>query len=209
MELELLGLPTKVNDLFKGLSADKLHQILSSPMWNIIVETIDYTRSYEAALETGVVFLKYAEDYRNCFSKEAHEQHLETLYLFILHNLDKLDRWEEYLDVWKKIHANTNFSITYTKDSRERHGAVIEPFILSEDDKTLYVHFLYPGHRKKIIEQKLERKKAGRKLGNQFHARQEQLTDEEIKRRFNHMAKKAQFVKKFQELTKRASMRNN
>jgi hypothetical protein len=116
-----------------------------------------------------------------------------------------LDKWEEYLDAWEKIRADTDFSMTYSKGSRDRHGKIIEPFILSEDDKTLYVHFLYPGHRKKIIQRKLARKKAGKKLGNQFHARQDELTDGEIKHRFDCMVKKAQFIKEFEELIKRAS----
>ena len=209
MELESFKNLIKVNTLFKGLTVEKFRQILSCPMWNIIVETIDCTRSYEAGLETGLTFLKYAEEFREFFSREEHRKHLQTLYLFILHNLDKLDKWEEYIDVWEKIRANTDFSMTYSKDSRERHGKIIEPFILSEDDKTLYVHFLYPGHRKKIIERKLARKQAGKKLGNQFHARQEELTDGEIKHRFNRMVKKAQFIKKLEELIKRASRMTN
>lgn len=202
MELESFKSLIKVNALFKGLTVEKFRQILSYPMWNLIVETIDSTRSYEAGLETGVTLLKYAEEFKKLFSREEYREYLQTLYLFILHNLDKLDKWEEYLDVWERIRANTDFSITYSKDSRCRHGKTIEPYLLSEDDKTLYVHFLYPGHRKKIIERKLARKQAGKRLGNQLHARQDELTDEEIKDRFGRMVKKAQFIKELDELIK-------
>lgn len=206
MELESFKSLIKTNALFKSLSVKKFRQILSYPMWNMIVETIDCTRSYEAGLETGVTFLKYAEEFKEFFSREEYLKHLWTLYLFILHNLDKLDRWEEYLDVWEKIRANTDFSITYSKDSRYRHGKTVETYILSEEDKSLYVHFLYiTHHRKKIVERKLARKQAGKKLGNQLHARQDELTDEEIKDRFDRMVKKAHFLKTFGDLIKRAS----
>lgn len=195
MEIEAVKNLIKINVLFKGLTVEKFRQFLSYPMWNIIVETINRTRSYEAGLETGLTLLRYAEEFKKCFSRETHRDHLQTLYLFVLHNLDKLDKWEEYLDVWEKIRANTDFSITYSKDSRDRHGEIIEPFVLSEDDKILYVHFLYTVfHRKKIIERKLARKQAGKNSGNQFHARQDELTDREIKHRFDCMVKKAQFI---------------
>jgi hypothetical protein len=208
MELESLKSLIKGNAIFKRLTVEKFRQILSHPIWNIIVETIDCTRSYEAGLETGLTFLKYAEEFKEFFTREEHREHLQTLYLFILHNLDKLDRWEEYLDAWEKIRANTDFSMTYSKDSRDRHGEIIDHFILSEDDKTLYMHFLYPGHRKKIIQRKFARKQAGKKLGNQFHARQDELTDVEIKYRFDRMVN-AQFIKEFEELIKRANRMTN
>lgn len=201
MELESLKSLIKLNDSSKDFSVEKFRQILSYPMWNIIVETIDCTRSYEAGLEKGIELLKYAEDFKKYLSKEEHQKHLQTLYLFILRNLDKLDKWEEYLDAWEKIRENTNLSITYTKNSREKHKGVIESFILSEDDKTLNVHFLYPiFHRKQIIERKLARKQAGKRLGNQVHARQEELTNSEIEHRFNRMVKKAQLIKKVMNL---------
>jgi hypothetical protein len=192
-----------LHSLTKGISAVQFHEILSSHQWNLIIETLDYIRSYELGLEIGLRFLQYAEIFKDSFSEKEHNHHLRTLFLFILHYLDKLDKWEEYLHLWKVIRENTNFTIQYTKNVKEEQKHIVEEYfdsidqyIISEEEKTLQVHFLYCiSNRKKVIERKLTRKQAGKKLGNQFHARQEELSQEELKRRYNFMMKKAQYVK--------------
>lgn len=201
----------ELNLLSNNLNIEKFRRILSHSIWNMLVETIDYTRSHELGIDKGLELLMYAEENQKCFGVEERQEHLEKLYLFILHELDKLDRWEEYLDAWDKIQTNTGFSITYSKrtkyeDANPQRGQFedMRPYILFEDRTNLYVHFLYSiSHRKKIVERKLGRKKAGKKVGNQFHAQQDDLSDEEINRRFDSMIKKAQWVKEFNLLLKR------
>jgi lipoprotein NlpI len=99
--------------------------------------------------------------------------------------LDKLDRWEEYLLVWDQLRANTSFALTY---ARRPHLASqdIEPFILRDEGDLIYVHFLWhTAHRKSLIERKLAKLQAGKKLGNLLHSQQDELSDSEIRARWN------------------------
>ena len=81
----------------------------------------------------------------------------------------------------------------------------IEKYIISETKGKYCVHFLYyQSNRKKLIERKLAKKRAGKKTGNLHHARQEDLVDEEIKRRYERMKEKAQYIKDLEILIKKA-----
>ena len=118
----------------------------------------------------------------------------------------------EYLDVWEKILSNTNLSYTLSYSSLKSEDQItieyydeIEKYIISKSKSKYCVHFLYyQSNRKKLIERKLTKKRAGKKTRNLLHARQEDLTDEELKRRFERMKQKAQYIKNFELLTKKA-----
>ena len=61
----------------------------------------------------------------------------------------------------------------------------LTPFILGEQGGVMRVHFLYLTlHRKAVIERKLDRQRRGGKLGNLQHAPQDELSDAEIRKRF-------------------------
>jgi len=202
----------KIYDLKEKLDIEKFCKILSYPLVNLIRETIDYTRSYEAGLETWLNFLDFAEKNKQYLNKKERDEYFKTLYSCILHCLDCLDRWEEYLDVWEKIFSNTDLYYTLSYSPQKSNEQIntgyydeIEKYIISEAKGKYCVHFLYyQSNRKKLIEKKLAKKRAGKKIGNLLHARQEDLTDEERKRRYERMKVKAQYIKEFELLIKKA-----
>jgi len=201
----------EIRNLAKHLPIEKFREILSYPIFSLIRETIDYTRSYEVGLESWLRLLEFAENNQKSFGKKEQDQYLEKLYLSILHTLDCLDRWEEYFDLWEKIFANTNISHTFFSPKSKEEINVgyyedIEKYLIFEEKGEYCVHFLYyQSNRKKMIERKLAKKRQGGKIGNLLHARQEDLTHEEIKIRYERMVKKAQYVNHFESLIRKAS----
>ena len=172
------------SSLAPHLTPEKLHAVLSYPTWNYIRQAIDSTRSYEQGLDAALMLLYLAEEYGGLFSPKHHARQMMDLYWFILHILDKLDRWEDYLRLWNHIRQHTTYALTYTRSSREVHGSRIAPFIMREGTQSLYVHFLYPtSHRRSLIERKVARQRKGSRIGNLVHAKQSELTQEEIHRR--------------------------
>jgi hypothetical protein len=132
------------------------------------------------------LLLTHLESAQDQLSKEEFERCWQALASHHLNMLDKLDRWEEYLETWDNIRSNALMTLTYAKDARESHEGRIDPYVLHDDARILYVHFLYPSsHRRGVIERKLARKRAGAKLGNLYHAPKSELTNEEIRQRID------------------------
>jgi len=181
----------KTHSIFPpDLPLKKILWLLSYPNWNKVLQVIDYTRSYEVGLQTGLNILKILENNIDQIPSKKYKDYIKTIYLFILQNLDKLDLWEEYLSAWEGILKNTNLSMTYSKESKKFHGKEFESFILSEDANYIYVNILWTlSHRKKIIERKLAKKKKGTKIGNLLHKKQEELSLKEIQERYNWIIK--------------------
>ncbi len=83
----------------------------------------------------------------------------------------------------------------YSREARNHHGDRIEPFVLGEDKYTLWIHFLYPVMwRKEVIERKVARKKAGRKLGNQYYHPPGELSEAEVRRRLGWILSRSDLV---------------
>ena len=84
--------------------------------------------------------------------------------------LDRMDRWEEYLEVWNRLLRDTKVVSLSAVDSH------------SETQLAGAFDYLLPGDRssKGSDWRKLKQKRVGRKLGNLMHHRQEQLPAEEI-----------------------------
>ena len=128
------------------------------------------------------------ETAREHLSAEEFEHHWRSLAYHHLNMLDKLDRWEEYLETWDSIRTSTRFAVTYAMDARGVHQGRIDPYILGEDAHTLRIHFLYSGSdRREVIERKLARKQAGKKLGNLYHGVQSDLSPQEVQQRLNQI----------------------
>jgi len=177
-------------EVVRRLTLQRFREVLSYPSWNYVRQSVISTRSYQAGLDAALMLLRAADTYKPMLPGKEHGRYMQDLFHFILTCLDKLHRWDEYLETWEKIRRNTTYSMTYTSTSRQVHGARIEPFILSEDARTLYVHFLYFGsHRKSLIERKLERRRSGRKVGNLLHARPDELTVQDVDIRLEWLRK--------------------
>jgi hypothetical protein len=119
-----------------------------------------------------VILTRLASDCPPEISEEQHESTLIRFYSFVLELLDELDLWEEYLWLWNRLRRNSRLTLTYSRRSKPLHGIRFLPFILGEDPRAqvLDVHFLWVGsHRKEVIEKKLQRKRAGKKVGNLLH----------------------------------------
>ena len=92
---------------------------------------------------------------------------------FLLEMLDRMDRWEEYLEVWNRLRSDTKVVALSDVDSPSK----------TKLDEAFDYLLQITGHRRKLIERKLERKRAGRKLGNLMHHQQEDLSPGEIEDR--------------------------
>jgi hypothetical protein len=178
-------LPTLLSqDVVRRLTLHTFRALLSYPTWNYVRQAAINTRSYQTGLDGALILLRAADEYKPMLTPKEHARCMQDIFQFILTCLDKLDRWEEYLQAWEQIRRNTNYAMTYNRSARQTHGERIEPFVLGEDRRTLYVHFLYfTSHRKSLIERKLERKRRGQKIGNLLHARPDELTVQDIEAR--------------------------
>ncbi len=189
--------------LTEKISLEQYRTVMSYPIWNFVQRAIIDTRSYEHGLNSCIVFLQFTEHFRTQLDKKEFESNSIKLYSLVLGMLDRLDRWEEYLEFYDYFRKSCDFCLTYSKRSKETHGKEIEPYIVSEDKNTIYVHFLWGSHhRRDLIARKADKKMAGKGLGNQFHARQSELSAEEVEKRLAWILKTAEYAKRFNEKLK-------
>ena len=167
-----------------NLDLSVLAGILSYPTWNFVQEAIVATRSYEEGLESGLALLSFLEARRDELQEEVYAGYAKRLLFFIINMMDKLDRWEEYLQSWNSIRENSSFFLTYASGARSSYGARFEPFVLGTIGDSLKVHFLCVTlHRKEVLERKVKKARAGGKVGNLYHGKREDLAPDEIERR--------------------------
>lgn len=194
---------TKVSELpLKGkLDLTKYRKMMSYPLWNFVSQAVVETRSYELGLNAGLQLIRFTEERRAELTDHEYRSNLIQLYSFTLAMLDKLDKWEDYIDTWESLRANTNLALTYIRNAKQTHGARIEPFIVGEDDYTLYVHFLWGSqHRKEMIERKLELRRRRATLGNRRHRPKEELTPQEIRRRLRRIADRMRYAQQIRQV---------
>jgi hypothetical protein len=162
----------------------RTYRAILGPMWMPILQGVLATRAYDLGLELAFRLLEVAERFRAHLTRELYRQHEIRLYLLVLTMLDRADRWEDYLTTWDGILKRTGLTIRYSRESPDVHGAEMLPYIRRQQGQTIAVHFLYPlHHRKVLIERKVARARAGRRVGNLLHGKQEGLSGEEIRRR--------------------------
>ncbi|NPV92095.1 MAG: hypothetical protein HPY50_15115 [Firmicutes bacterium] len=163
----------------------KFKVLLSDQIWSSVQWLVMSTRDYERALNTVGMLLHYLESRKTAFEKEVYERYEMKLLDFLLKLLDKTDRWEEYVELYDRILKERPFyCLTY---DNERVGEPeFEQFIRWTGRRFHHVHFLYVHYRRyKVICRKLEKARSGRRTGNLYHAKQEDLSDEELQRRYN------------------------
>ena len=184
--------------LIRRPNLEKYRQILSYPTWSFLRQVIVETRSYEEGLEGALVLLDYTEENSHRLGKKEYETNLSQLYFLILEMLDKQDRWEDYLHAWNQIRENTGFLLTYDRKALEFHSPRIEPFIVRKGTEHVFVHFLWvTSPREELIERKVARKRAGKKLGNLMHAHPQQLFESERKRRLDRILEQARQASRY------------
>lgn len=154
--------------------------LFSHPAWNRALSILYAARSYEAGLEGAWTLATLTERFKADLDPLQYERNLIRIALLELTCLDRLDRLAEYLEAWARW-RDRPLRLLYTLS--RRRDPRIRPFLIQESatDTALFVHFLYLTRaRKKSIE---------RKIGTNFrrHARQEDLTDGELKLRLSRM----------------------
>jgi len=166
------------------ITLDRLRYLLTYPVWGIAQQFAVRTRSYEEWFRFVRVLLRAAFIYQHQFTEREQRSFFPSLFHSLLHMLDKLDRWEEYLSYWHALREHTSFYSTYALDAILRHDGRIDPFVLSHHGSICHVHFLHSGsHRKLLIERKLDKKQSGCPLGNMLHAPKSELSPNEIRSR--------------------------
>lgn len=135
--------------------------VLDGTIWNYTMQVLDYTRSYEYGLEILTKLLGEVEKEKDSLEIKIYERCLHLIYWKLLDFLDKLDRWEEYIEAWERIYKNVKIN-----------------------GKTFQV----APWRKRCIEGKLEKKRAGKYPGK-LHEQQSELTPEEVQERYEWMMK--------------------
>ncbi len=184
--------PDPITALTRRLDLATYRALLAYPWWSLIREAIIDTRSYDRGLDAGLRLLSHTDTYRDVLAPRELEAHVTTLSLFVLEMLDRLDDWEGYLATWHLLRTHTSCRLTYERGARLTHGPRLTPFILGEDAGGLRVHHLYlTAHRKAVIERKLDRQRRGAKLGNLWHATQNELSAAEIRERLEAVAQLA------------------
>jgi hypothetical protein len=151
-------------------------RIMDAKAWNRSLGLLYATRSYEAGLAGARKLLDLTGRFKPLLANRQYERHLIRLALLELTCLDRLDWLNEYLGAWTGWRSRP-LTLTY-KISRRRDPR-IGLFVMRETDTHLDVHFLYLTRaRKEVVEGK---------IGNAFrrHARQEELTEEDLQERFS------------------------
>ncbi len=157
-----------------------------------LLHAVRDTRSCEAGLDAGLLLLRVTDLHQGRLSRRERTVHRKWLYWFVLEMLDRLDRWDEYLETWARVRAHTTYALTERPDARQRHGAALTPYVLREDARGLTVHFLWlTRFRKTVIERKVQRQRRGQKLGNVWHATQDELSGDELRERLTWVARQA------------------
>lgn len=153
-------------------------RIMSKPARHYFLYAVVATRSYPEGLDAAVLLLRLTEANRSRLDKEEYQTNLTFLYYFLLTVLDKMDRWEEHLRVWERLQQKTKVVSL---------SAVQADDPLANDDSVYADVLSLTDYRKEIIERKLERQRAGKKVGNLLHARKEELPEKEIQERLERI----------------------
>ena len=184
-------------------------KLVGYPLWGFFCQAIHTTRSYKEGLEFGLFLIHFTETSLNKLSEQEQSRNLKLLYRFVLWMLDALDRWEEYLETWATLRANTGLTDAYPKNEWNLQNTSLHSFLVREEPHILHVHFLWPTlERKQIIERKMRREPRRGKTGNLFHRQKSELTEKEIQRRLGRLKDKIHYCEKMMELVNLARRPN-
>jgi len=157
----------------------KYCSLFTCQAWNRALSILYATRSYEAGLEGASTLATLTERFKADLEPRQYEQNLVRIALLELACLDRLDRLAEYLEAWEGWRSRW---LTLSYGITRRRDPLIMSFVLDETEESLVVHFLYlTWGRKRTIEGKIGLENFKR------HARQEDLTEQELRDRLSRM----------------------
>lgn len=174
----------KINSAIK--ESKSLIPLSEYPYWNYVTQIFNYTRSYDLALIFCNKLFNEIENRRDQFSENEYSNKLCLIYTYELLNLYKLDLWDDFVTNWDNIFQNVKYGHIYSLSKKS--DKEILPYIISETEQSIVVHFLWGIHlKRKAVDRKILKRNCGMKIGNLLHAKQSELTDAEIMERFEWM----------------------
>jgi hypothetical protein len=178
------GLP----DVFANdplIDFQQYRSLLCYPTWNYFSETIRLSREYDLGLAVAIHLLNLTERYRAQLDDKQYLQNTEMSYYMILHMLDKLDRWEDFLNVFAGVMKDVRFTHRCHKKYLEgEFGDAMARYSVPETPCYVRLHSFWPqGLRKEVMERKIERRRKGMKMGNMLHPQKDALSPSEVNER--------------------------
>ena len=173
------------------LDLSTYRSIMAWPTWYVAIQVVVVTRSYDKGLDVGLRLLEYTAAHKHVLGAQEFDGNMKQLYYFVLDMLDRSDQWEAYLGAWEQIRAHADYTLG-CQPVTPRRVSRAAPYVLRRDGDMLTVHFLYhTDYRKAVIERKVQAKRQGRRLGNLMHHLQDELSDDELRRRLEWVAQLA------------------
>ncbi|MCC5848187.1 MAG: hypothetical protein JJU29_08840 [Verrucomicrobia bacterium] len=160
----------------------QFRELVSYPTWNYLTQVIRTARAYDEGLSAGIHLLNMNEEYKENLTQEEYDNHLRLLYHLCLDMLDKLDRWQDFLDTFSQVWLDKRFVYRCHKKQLDgEFGELMAKGVVSETPHYVYLHEFWPHvFRKEVIERKIKRQAKGCKMGNMYHHTKDDLTPEEI-----------------------------
>lgn len=152
-----------IKELIKIPSIEKYKKIMGYPFWNYSINSIFYLKEFEVGLQGAHFLFDLTEHYKDQLTEKEYKRNRYLLWYFYLNLLDKLDRWEEFIETFDKlknmpeiVHPHQNDHITTDLHWKKRLG---------------------------IIQRKIDRQKEGKSVKHLRHKQLDEITDEEYQRR--------------------------
>ncbi|MDK2801584.1 MAG: hypothetical protein PWQ70_3203 [Clostridiales bacterium] len=158
-----------------------LKELLSYPLCNFVHEFFTYTRNYESGLDFADYCYSILEINKDKLTDKEFEQFDKLLITLRLSMLDYLNRWGEYISYYENILSTKNYLLTYDKS---RNDPDFNKYVVYEDERYKYVHFLYAvSHRYEIIKRKFNKWLNGKNVEHLKRHQQDRLSDTELQER--------------------------
>ena len=150
-------------ELIEVPSLEKYKKIMGYPYWNYSTNSIFYLKEFEIGLQGAQFLFNITEHYKGQLTEKEYKQNKYMLWYFQLKLLDKLDRWEEFIEAFNKlihmpeiVHPHSNRHITTDLHWQKRIG---------------------------IIQRKIESQNSGKSVKHLRHKQLNEISDEEYNRR--------------------------
>ncbi len=175
--------------VMESLTIERYARLLAHPTWSWLLQALDHTRSYERGLEVGFLLLSAHERFEVALlgrrERAEPRQHLRPRAA----QARPLGGVRPSVRSASRAHAPAPGRLR--RASRAGHlenGA--GPSILADVPGGLTVHFLHGLRcRREVVRRKIDRRSRGARLGNLRHARQSDLTEEELRKRVERVVR--------------------
>ena len=97
--------------LASGLTLPRFRALLAYPTWGYVCQAVHAARLYREGYEAGLELIAFLDDHATEFSPADVRQHLLSLAHLILDCLDRMDRWEEFLDWHERARVQTGYGL--------------------------------------------------------------------------------------------------